>query len=126
MLPQQWVPEQRVRESKANQRRSLAKRLAFIRLGKNVLNPSDAGHINVVSGSSTPYHRGKPRASSVPLMGNTAVLRLRHHTAQGSAASCWDTVFHLSVPGHVASVPSAVSSALRCCCPVMMFRMMYF
>ncbi|CBH12872.1 hypothetical protein, unlikely [Trypanosoma brucei gambiense DAL972] len=34
-------------------------------------------------------------------MGNTAVLRLRHHTAQGSAASCWDTVFHLSVPGHV-------------------------
>ncbi|RHW72367.1 Retrotransposon hot spot protein [Trypanosoma brucei equiperdum] len=63
--------------------------------------PGDAGHLNVVPGSSTPYHRGKPRASSVPFMGNTAVLRLRHHTAQGSAASCWDTVFHLSVLVHV-------------------------
>ncbi|RHW67955.1 hypothetical protein DPX39_110042700 [Trypanosoma brucei equiperdum] len=63
--------------------------------------PGDAGHLNVVPGSSTPYHRGKPRASSVPFMGNTAVLRLRHHTAQGSAPSCWGTVLHLSVPGHV-------------------------
>ncbi|RHW72083.1 hypothetical protein DPX39_060049900 [Trypanosoma brucei equiperdum] len=58
----------------------------------------DAGHLNVVPGSSTPYFQRKPIVSSVPFMGNSALLQLRLLIASGPVAFFWDTVFDFSVP----------------------------